>query len=151
MNMPLYALVYTEVVCPKCKALIRSDSDDPVQIQWGAIPETYFIGQAVRWISRSTWLKEYPSHDYFNRGDARVSHVIVLDESIVWHCQHCTYIPGGVGVEVSNGVLIRSVVFSNEQLSSMYAELPEGSETDVIVVSTDGEMRCMERVPCDID
>jgi hypothetical protein len=105
--MPDFATIYGQFECPFCHHAYNA-----LQVHWGGVPDTYRIGDEVRWLTRDgAFVKPWTlrlSENRWNAGDPHIRHVIVRDTG-AWdlenrpHCGYCKNELGGAVVEVLEG------------------------------------------------
>lgn len=143
--MPRYTTVFAELRCPSCGETI----DDRLEVQWGRIPATYRLRDAVRWLrdTKGRIIPPFttrPGQDAWNCGDPEIRNVLLLDVNayrpdLKPTCPRCNVRLDGAVVRVEDGRFTSARLLLEGELSLLIGK-DVGITSDIVVVAEDGSL-----------
>lgn len=138
--MTEHCVLWTDIKCPTCNSSLK-DLDQQVWFQWGKVPETYKMNEAVCWITDKTG-KQIPPFQRrkkrwyhlfgevpWNAGESKFKDLWVFDTQLaplpadfnsLYSCERCQSKYEAIGILIQNGILASVKVFLQGETESLF-------------------------------
>ena len=144
--MPNYSTVEIKVFCPSCGRFFEPPAGI-ISFQWGAIPERYNEGDAIRWLRDKDGsvcppfrLYGDPDHLRWNFGDPSITNLLAFDvDPNLWEfeCSHCRTVFPTAAVEIREGRIVSARTYSADDTRALFDRDP--SELAIVEIGADGK------------